>query len=278
MSNSSLFSFSEATRLNPQAAKFIAGGLIVFFGAAQITSMFSDLKTAITVAGLLLVFCCAIPLFQHMISNPKQRAVLSWACIVVFIGLMGGYINSVLFQWGNPPGPKCYFRIITAQTSRQECEAEFSTTSSTIGSEDARLVPDLHPRGAAKIWRAQMVWTVADYGVDNPYTNGYIYLQFSDNVERKDAIRLSKALDATGWPIEGGEKGGEHVSNAPTDNEVRFFDKANEEAATALAQRLYELNPGTPIKVKNFSKLGRVGGRANLEIWLNKISLTGVEG
>ncbi|MGL5008429.1 MAG: hypothetical protein ACRC6I_01000, partial [Paracoccaceae bacterium] len=119
-------------------------------------------------------------------------------------------------------------------------------------------------RGPERLWFAQQTTTPRA----TTYTNGPIYLQFGGQVDRDAAIAIARQLGALGWPVAGGDQGGEQLTTLPDTNEVRFFDPGAAEDALALARTIKSERPGAEVSVRDFSKSGLIAPPGLLEIWL----------
>ncbi len=275
---------AHATRLNPTAARFFAGGVMALLLAALVIGFNTDLNSVIIVALLIFALSGIFALFQIMNQNPLQRAVLSWAATLTVIALLAGYVNAALpwLRLGNPTEPDCYWKHVLGLQSRKRCEAEYSVTITDVtpppepisGALDkAGAKPGETPASTPDI-APVMAAPAADeiYSDENPYSAGKIQLNISPQAPRKMAAQISEDLSASGWPVAGGAEAVQVVQDAPDDNEVRYFDEADQTAAVELAHQVQALTPATPVKVKDFSSLGRIASQGDLEIWLSNIS------
>ena len=97
-----------------------------------------------------------------------------------------------------------------------------------------------------------------------------VFVQFAGSIDRAAMIAFSRALQASGWNVQGADQGGERVGSAAGTNEVRYGPPADrslaeELAAEASARRTPRLSgPGLrAVAVPNIT-----GG--SLEIWLSR--------
>jgi hypothetical protein len=96
-----------------------------------------------------------------------------------------------------------------------------------------------------------------------------VYIQFA-GYKRDWVVDLAKRLAATGWLVEGAERGGERIAAAAGMNEVRFFHAADAERAAALAAAVSPVPEGG-LKVVDLSQ-GSYAQPAPglLEIWVSE--------
>lgn len=256
-------------KVNKSIGQFVLAGLAVLAGAALMLSWGSH-KSDLAAAGIyILAFALASTILVFITKNDKMRLVLSWTLVATFTCFVGGLVESVLQFTGRVPRTACYLRLPIELP--ETCMRRLTVETTIIGGPSANAAPSaiqLPDTGIARIWLAQVVIDEAHAPIK---ASGPIFLQFGRNVERGDVIQLSNDLAASGWAIEGGEKGGELLKAVPDQNEIRFFHPEDRESAIALAKRLYELNPSSPVHVRDFSRLGSYTAKGQLEIWLNQI-------
>lgn len=101
-------------------------------------------------------------------------------------------------------------------------------------------------------------------------TGERVFIQFA-GYKRDWVVEVAEKLAAAGWRVEGGGKGGERIAAAEGLNEVRYFNPADAERATALVDALTAAAPGKVAKVVDLS--GSTYAQAQpglLEIWISK--------
>lgn len=254
-------------KVNKPVGQFLLAGLAVLAGGSLILSWGSD-RSDMAVAGIyILAFALASSILAVITRNEKMRLSLCWILVIAFAAFVGGLVDSAFKISGRLPPLACYLRLPIELPDT--CVGRLTESVALIGADSANLSP-ASSQFPDRIWLAQ---AVSDDAAITHKTDGPVFVQFGQGVQRQDVVKLSTLLASSGWPIEGANKGGEQVKATPAQNEVRYFHPKDHDSAVALAERLYELNPVTPIDVRDFSRLGAFTKTGQLEIWLKQVKL-----
>jgi hypothetical protein len=246
--------------INKPVATFILGGLAVLAAAAIAVSWIGQNPAALLIGAYVLGFAFLVTMATYIVRNESTRAVIGWVLTGLIVVFFLGLVESALSLTGRLPTPACYIRILWEHP--KSCEQRLFpavTVSQTTGPQWSAMI-----QGPERLWLAQDTTTRTP-----PYTDGPIFLQFGGAVDRNSAITIAARLSALGWPVEGGDHGGEQLSTLPDTNEVRFFDSAAMDAAMELARTIKSERPGSDIVVRDFSRSGLIAPKGLLEIWLS---------
>ena len=253
--------FQKLLNTNKPAATFILAGLALLAAATIAVSWIGQNPDALFIAGYILGFAFLVTMATYIVRNPRTRAVIGWVLTGLIVVFLLGLVESAISLTGRLPTPACYIRILWEHP--KFCEARLFPTI-TIGRLDNG--PITIAGGPERIWLAQNTQVPARPA---PYQTGPIFLQFGPAIDRDGAIAIARDLATHGWPVAGGEQGGEQRDNVPDTNEVRFFDPAAEAEAIALARTLKAARPDHDIVVRDFSGSGLIAPVGLLEIWLS---------
>jgi hypothetical protein len=246
---------------NKPAATFILAGLALLAASSIAVTWIGQNPNALFLAGYILGFAFLVTMATYIVRNPGTRAVIGWVLTAFFVFFLIGLVDSALGFTGRLPTPACYIRIFWEHP--KTCEDRLFPPIPIATNDSSTPTAS---GGQERIWLAQNTSVPSR---TEPYLTGPIYLQFGAEVERDAAIALASELSLYGWPVEGGDKGGEMVKSVPELNEVRFFDPAAEAEAIALAQTLKAAHPHLEIVVRDFSRSGLIAPAGLLEIWLS---------
>lgn len=267
---SPLQTLSSLLKVDPKTGTFILTGMALLAAAAMALAFGSNIDDAIVLAVYIMVFALAVTVLTFISRHEKMRTTLSWIAIVAFGGWVAGLFGSALGVPPSLPPMPCYIRLPVELP--EACVARLSTTTRVIGGEDnAFLLPQIVP-----VDGPERIWTVESHIVPPP-TDVTVVLQFTDAVSRDATIALTTTLTEMGWIISDGVAGGELVTSGPDQNEVRYFREQDSAAAVQLAEALYAQNPGTPISVRDFTRLETYAKSGLLEVWLSTLT-PGVNG
>jgi hypothetical protein len=244
---------------NKHVATFILGGLGVLAAATIAVSWIGQNPDALLLAAYVLGFAFLVTMATYIVRNESTRAVIGWVLTGLIVVFFLGLVESAIALTGRLPTPACYVRILWEHPD--SCEQ--------------RLFPPVNvlrattPRWFAMTDGPERLWLAQDTAPRTPpYADGPIFLQFGGRVDRDAAIALAARLAALGWPVEGGDQGGEQLTTLPDTNEVRFFDAAAIDAAMDLARTIKAERPDADVVVRDFSKSGLIAPVGLLEIWL----------
>ena len=244
---------------NPPVAKLVYAGLAVIAAASLAVTWKGFGPNTLYVGFYILLFAFGATMIAYVVSNERMRSVLGWALTVTFCLYLAGLPVSAMGKLNLPP-PKCYLEL---KWDPQSCNDLFPTVK--LGQSNPVPSPAVFRPTALPA----LLWRVDDeVSSRHPYTAGPIFLQFRDGVPRDQMIALAQRLTADGWPVAGADQGGQAVSNAPGDNEIRFFDAATQSPAIQLARKLNDERPAAPFVVRDFSTSGLLASPGQLEIWL----------
>lgn len=265
--------FQKLLTTNKSVANFILAGLALLAAATIAVSWIGDNPDALFIAAYVLGFAFLVTMITYIVRNDRMRAVLGWVLTGAIILFLAGLIDSALGFSGRLPTPACYVRILWEHP--RSCEQRLFPVIEV--SQAAAVIPAVAWRpadgGPERLWDiggGERLWLAQDGATPRaePYDVGPIFLQFGGDLDRETATAIAQRLTALGWPVQGGDKGGEMVKTVPTTNEVRFFDPAAMEAAIELARGIKAERPGADIVVRDFSRSGMIAPTGLLEIWL----------
>ena len=256
-------------KVNKPVGQFLLAGLAVLAGGALILSWGSD-RSDMAVAGIyILAFALASSILVVITRNEKMRLSLCWTLVVAFAAFIGGLVDSAFHISGRLPPLACYLRLPVELP--ETCIGRLTDSVMVVGEDSARFSP-ASSQFPERIWLAQ---ATVDNARSTLKTDGPVFVQFGQGVQRRDVIKLTTMLTSSGWTVEGADQGGEQVKATPGQNEVRFFHPEDRDSAVALAELLFQLNPATPVNVRDFSRLGAFTKAGQLEIWLKQVTLAG---
>jgi hypothetical protein len=245
--------------INKPVATFLIGGLAVLAAAAIAVSWIGKNPDALLLAAYVLGFAFLVTMATYIVRNTQTRAVIGWVLTGLIVVFLVGLVESAVSVTGRLPTPACYIRILWEHP--KSCEQRLFPPVTVSAETEPQWFAQT--QGPERLWLAQDTAARA-----TPYTDGPIFLQFGGRLDRDTAITIAARLSTLGWPVEGGDRGGEQLSTLPDTNEVRFFDAAAMEAAMDLARILKSERPGTDIAVRDFSRSGLIAPKGLLEIWL----------
>lgn len=248
--------------LDPGASRLVYGGIAVFSAVSIVLGYLNSSEDALLVAIWVVGFGVMLPLLSHIVSAPVMRATLCWM-VIGMVGTFQIYVVAAVFPRSplrdafGPVAPlSCGLRLIF---DIDECANRFAPNVTR----NAAWQPD----GPDRLWLTQ----------DGVAKSGFVYLQFGKEVTRGTSRTVADGLLAEGWAIPDAGSGGESVKNVPATNEVRFFNAEDESAARTLAADLSPLT-GTPVEVRDFSRLYGLVPLGQLEIWLAETRPPGIDG
>lgn len=266
---SPLQTLSRLLKVDPKTGTFILTGLALLAAAAMALAFGSNIDDAVVLAVYIMIFALAVTVLTFISRHQTMRTTLSWIAVVAFGGWVAGLFGSALGIPPSLPPMPCYIRLPIELP--EACVARLSTTTRVIGEDNAFLLPQLTPfNGPERIW-------TAENHIIPPPTDVTVVLQFTEAVSRDATIALTTTLSEAGWIISDGAAGGELVTAGPDQNEVRFFREVDSAAAVQLAEALYAQNPGTPIAVRDFTRLETYAKSGLLEVWLSSLT-AGISG
>lgn len=258
---------------NPKLDRFIDLGLNVLLAAALVLSLGSNLRDL----GVAAIYVMLFALLRWLVGRLESYPVLA-QITTVFAYLCGalwvtGFLATVAISaFAHNPAvvsPACYLRLPIE--NRAACEARLAGSADdiVIGGESSFLPPSHDVRiagGPETLWLAQVSGAPAATPTDS---TGRVFIQYADPVGQTEIQTLAAELTALNWAVQGAEDGGERVKDAPDNNEVRYFDAEDRDAAIELAESIYALSPTHPIRVRDFTRLGAYVSRGTLEVWLS---------
>jgi hypothetical protein len=244
---------------NKPVATFLLGGLAVLAAATIAVSWIGQNPDALLIAAYVLGFAFLVTMATWIVRNDSTRAVIGWVLTGLIVIFFLGLVESAISLTGRLPTPACYIRILWEHP--KSCEQRLFPA--------IPVASDAGPRWFAVADGPERLWLAQDTAARaEPYTDGPIFLQFGGAVDRATSIALAARLTALGWPVEGGEQGGEALATLPDTNEVRYFHAGNRDAAIDLARTIKSEHPGADIVVRDFSGSGLIAPTGLLEIWL----------
>jgi hypothetical protein len=246
---------------NKHVATFILGGLAVLAAAAIAVSWIGQNPDALLIAAYVVGFAFLVTMATYIVRNESTRSVIGWVLTGLIVVFLVGLVESAVSLTGRLPTPACYVRILWEHP--KSCEQRLFPPVTVALQTPVRALAGVD--GPERLWFAQ------DAGARvPPYSDGPIFLQFGGGVDRATSTALASRLTTLGWPVQGGDQGGEERSTLPDTNEVRFFDPAAMEAAMELARTIKTERPEAEVAVRDFSKSGLIAPRGLLEIWLSR--------
>ncbi len=262
---SAVESLNKLIKLDPSTARIVYTGLGLLAAATLVLGWQTSPDDMLPLAGWISAFGLFLTVLSHIIKAPMMRATLCWM-LIAMIGFGQLYLISAMF-------PNSPLQQITGRVAPLTCvlRGQFDLTMCVEAL--APLDPSAQNTGSSAADDAQ-VW-LAQAPAAPPGTT--VYLQFADPVTRDQSISIGATLLAAGWGVQAADRGGEQVKAAPDANEVRFFNAPDEAAARALASSLEPLT-GTPVGVRDMSRLYRMVKDGQLEIWLSTVNPPGVTG
>jgi hypothetical protein len=244
---------------NKHIATFILGGLAVLAAATIAVSWIGQNPDALLIAAYILGFAFLVTMATWIVRNDSTRAVIGWVLTGLIVIFFLGLVESAISLTGRLPTPACYIRILWEHP--KSCEQRLFPA--------IPVAADAGPRWFAATQGPERLWLAQDTTARTPaYSDGPILLQFGGAVDRATSTALALRLTALGWPVEGGDQGGEALSTLPDTNEVRYFHDASRDAAIDLARTIKSEHPGADIVVRDFSRSGLIAPAGLLEIWL----------
>lgn len=260
---SPLLALKNFIKFDPETARFIYAGLVVFAVGAVVIGFGVDQWAAAKVGAVAIVFALVLSLVMYIAKHPVMKAVLGWMLVVTF-GYFLLCVTASIFPRGpivHLVGPQppftCYLGLIAvAPVSVEECEARNAPTVAEIGGNGQS---SWMPSGPDRLWFAQ---------ASAVPENAKIFLQFGEAAKRDLAKSIAGGLLAEGWAVQGADLGGELVTAVPDANEVRFFKPEDRQAAIDLATSLSQLTGGEGVAVRDFSRLYPLAAEGQLEVWL----------
>jgi hypothetical protein len=254
--------FQKLLNTNRAAAVFILGGLALLAAATIAVTWIGKNPAALLLAAYILGFAFLVTMATYIVHNTQTRAVIGWVLTGLIVIFLAGLVESAISLTGRLPTPACYVRILWEHP--KSCEQRLFPAIPVASTTPSRMW-HVETGGPERLWFAQHTTATPRA---NPYTTGPIYLQFGGRLDRDTAIAIAAQLGALGWPVAGGDQGGELLTDLPGTNEVRFFDPAAAEDAVALALTIKATRPEADIAVRDFSKSGLIAPPGLLEIWL----------
>lgn len=257
--------FFEAIELslgiNRQATKIAVGGFVVMALAIGLVQLADDDTLTFW---RLLVAQVALMVFMLVITQLPllARRLLAWVVALCFASTMiTATVQSVTENRFRPPLAlaSCIISFYFADSCQSSPANVSGMASGLIGAAFAQGSTDAAPTSpltGAALAEAQR--------------QARLFIQFA-GYPRDEVVKLASMLSATGWTVEGGDRGGERVRTAAGLNEVRFFNPGDAALAATLANALQDAKPGTVIKVQDLSASSY--GKAQpglLEVWVSE--------
>jgi hypothetical protein len=255
--------------VNRRFATFILTGLGVLAAAAIFLSYGVNIDDALIVAAYILVFAFVVTLLLAVVGDRRMRTVMGWLMVGTFALFIGGLFDATFQLSGRLPSTPCYLRILVEPPL--VCENRFATTTVVIGATDTGLLrlPGSSPE---RVWRVQNRTEPDGTPIPPADPSATVYVQFGADVTRSQSIALTTALETLGWTVPDARRGGELVKRVPDRNEVRYFHPEDLASATALAHSFHAQFPGSPIYVRDFSRLFGFVPKGQLEVWVAEAS------
>jgi hypothetical protein len=256
-------------KLDPGSARVVYAGLGLLAAATLVLgwqSSGNSIAELLPLAGWITGLGVLLTMLSYIVKAPMMRATLCWM-VIAMIGFTQIYVVSAMF-------PKSPLQVLTGPVAPLTCVLRLQFDVNLCLDEFAPITPgpsafNMQVTGAdTQVWLAQS--STAPAGTT-------VYLQFADPVSRDQSAVIGTTLFAQGWGMQGKDQGGEQVSQVPDGNEVRYFNASDEASARALATALEPLT-GTPVGVRDLSRLYRLVKEGQMEIWLAEVRPPGVEG
>lgn len=241
-----------ALKINRPAAVLVTGGFILLAVAAALGNHFKDSGLTFWHIPLaLLGFSILVAIFARM--SQALATVACWTMVILALIYAVGVTGQVLA--GNTL-PYAKLDCLTGFWKPGTCNTSPPVVSDAV-SADGPVVAEHTSSGA------QPVATV-----DRATTE--VYIQFT-GLDREEVKAIASKLMATGWPVQGGDQGGERYDHAAGLNEVRFFNAADKSRAEALAHELSAAMSGQAINVLDVTDSSyAMDTPGHLEIWISK--------
>ncbi|MFM7444863.1 MAG: hypothetical protein ACKO2N_13320 [Tabrizicola sp.] len=241
-----------ALKINRPAAVLVTGGFLVLALAAALGNHFKDSGLTFWHIPLaLLGFSILVAVFARM--SLVLATVACWTLMILALLYAVGVTGQVLA--GN-----------TLPYAKLDCLTGFwkpgACNTSPI------VVPDAVPADEPVVAEDSSAGAQPAAAVDRASTE--VYIQFT-GLERDAVKAIATNLLALGWPVQGGDQGGERYDHAAGLNEVRFFNAADKARAEALAHELSAAMSGQAIDVLDVTDSAyAMDTPGHLEIWISK--------
>lgn len=247
-----LKTLETALKINRPAAVLVTGGFLLLAVAAALGNHFKDSGLTFWHIPLaLLGFSILVAIFARM--SQTLATVACWTMMVLALLYAVGVTGQVLA--GNTL-PYAKLDCLTGFWKPGACNTSPPVVPDALRTDDPVVAEDA-PAGS------QPAPTV-----DRASTE--VYIQFT-GLEREAVKSIATNLLELGWPVQGGDQGGERYDHAAGLNEVRFFNAADKTRAEALAQELSAAMSGRPITVLDVTdSVYAMDTPGHLEIWISK--------
>lgn len=234
--NQNRMSLANAAKLNPAAATFFAGVVILIGVVGTLGTQQFGLRAFVASAAVLIWFGILIGILT------RRRAVkhaglpaqtLEWFTVLATMLIVVSLMTSIAVGWPRPL--PCYDSF-----SSEECEVARGYFEKQLKKE----VPD-PPTATLAAPKAidpviaevrPVAPPVAPRVLPPQFTNIPVYIQFAV-FPRPKIVAFASTLKQSGWAMQGSDRGGERRDEATGESEVRF-QEADREAAQALAQQI----------------------------------------
>ena len=290
--------------VNPGAAKFILGGLGVFAAAAIVLSWQIDTAEAGRIAIFILGFAALVVIGSNFPGRISRMAAwllfglfsvfailfstqfLCSSCLSPPVPNAGCMISPLAKGCGVSLTPTQVAEIETPETEVPPSEPQ-SDVDVQSQAEDAPVIETLVPQATTTPERRETVSAltaadIADALESRPQltrglgptrdmaSSSIVYIHFAGSLTRELIIGVADQLVAAGWRVEGANNGGERLVSAYGLNEVRFFNKADEDAARVLANEISRMRlTGKNVAIRDLSDAGYSAAEGHLEVWIS---------
>jgi hypothetical protein len=246
--------------INRTATQLTIGGFVVMAAAIGIAQMSDD--DTLTFWQLLVGLMGLIVIMMILAQLPLvARRAIGWVLTACFsfvaITATGQAVT------GNSCPRLATATCILSFHMASSCERSRPDATGTIAGTVSGAVDGF---GSGVVFAAGLVLTDIQF---TQSSDERVYIQFA-GYQRDRIVALAEALVAAGWRVEGADRGGERIAAAKGMNEVRYFNAADAERATALAAKAGEWAGGQVFAVVDLST-GKYGQpkQGLLEVWLS---------
>lgn len=241
-----------ALKINRPAAVLVTGGFLLLALAAALGNYVKDSGLTFWHIPLaLLGFSILVAIFARM--SQRLAVVACWTMMLLAMAYAVGVTGQVLA--GNTL-PYAKLDCLTGFWKPGACNTSPPDVPDALRTDDPVVAEDTSAG-------SQPAPTV-----DRGSTE--VYIQFT-GLERDTVKTIASNLLAQGWPIQGGDQGGERYDHAAGLNEVRFFNAADKTRAEVLAQELSAAMSGRAIDVLDVTDSSyAMDTPGHLEIWISE--------